>query len=374
MCNDNSAPPPDPMIGQAAMQNAQIAKDALAYYKQRDAQQSVRQAKMDDLTTKLADQQMAASQFNDQQARDTWQRYKQTGIPAEDAMYADAANYDTQASRDQAAGQAVDDVAAAQGQARDAQARAMERSGIDPTDGRYLAMQQEGGAQDALARASAANTARKGVKDMGIMLRKDAASFARGMPGSAAQTFGVASAAGGQAAGAVGSAIGAANATAGAMGQGFGIGINGNNSAGSILNDQYGNEVRAAQANQGGLGSALGGLGALGQGLGAMGAVLPFSDKEMKEDRSPVDPDKALEGIEKTPIESWRYKSGTPADDGGRGHIGAMAQDLHKNLGEEVAPGGKRIDPVSAIGVNMAAIKALSKKIDSIAARKGVKA
>lgn len=367
MCSDS--PAPDPMIGQAAMANADLAREAMAYYRQRDAEQKPRQDKMDALTEKLADQQMATSQFNDQQARDTWERYQEKGIPAEDAMYADAANYDTAASREQAAGEADNDVVAAQGAARQAQERAMARSGINPADGRFMAMQQDAGAQDALGRAAAQNQARKGVKDMGIMLRKDAASFARGMPGSAAQTFGVASAAGGQASGAVGSAIQAANSTAGAMGQGFGIGINGNNSSGNMMNDLYKTQVQ--QAGQGGLGSVLGAAGQLGQGLGAMGVVL--SDKNMKQNRKPVDPDKALEGIEKTDVESWEYKHGSPADDGGAEHIGPMAQDLHKNFGNAVAPGGKMLDLISANGVNMAAIKALSKKVDRIAAQKGVK-
>lgn len=366
MCSD--APDPDPQIGAAALANADIARESLQYFKDRDAAQQPRQAKMDALTEKLIDQQMSSSRFNDQQARDMFARYQAQGIPAEDAMYADAAGYDSKDNLDKAAGEAATDVGTQIAAANDARRRTMARMGVNPADGRALAMEQDAATQGALGTAAAMNGARDQRRQMGVMLRKDAASFARGMPGSAAQTFGTAMAAGGQASGAAGAAIGAANSTAQTMGTGFGLGIQGNNSAGSILNQEYANKTQAA--NSGGLGGMMQGLGGLGMGLGAMG--VKFSDKNMKENRAPVDDEAALDGIAKTKIESWNYKPGTPADDGGQPHIGAMAQDLQKNLGDTVAPGGKVVDPVSAIGTVMAAVKALDKKVDRMAS-KGVK-
>jgi hypothetical protein len=365
MCSD--APDPDPMIGQAAMANADIAKQALAYYQAKDAAQAPRQAQMDDLTTKLANQQLSTSSFNDQMARDQWARYQSQGIPAEDAMYADAANYDSQAARDKAAGQAATDVRMSVDQANDARRRSLARSGVNPADGRSLASEQDAATQAGLATAGAMNQARNNRETQGIMLRKDAASFGRGATGTAAQTFGVASAAGGQASGAVGSAIGAANQTAQTMGAGFNTAISGNNSAGSLMNTQYSTGVQSA--GQGGMGGALGGLGALGQGLGSMGVM--FSDENMKEDRQPVDGRAALKGIKATDVEQWKYKPDSPAADGGQPHIGAMAQDLQHNLGDTVS-NGKTVDMISAIGANMAATKELAKKVDRLAS-KGIK-
>lgn len=369
MCSDS--PDPDPLIGQAAMANADIAKEALQYYREKDAAQAPRQAQMDDLTTKLANQQISTSEFNDQMARDQWSRYQAQGIPAEDAMYADAANYDSKAELDKAAGQAATDVDTSLAMANDARRRTLARQGVNPADGRSLSMEQDAATQGGLLKASAMNQARDSRENQAIMLRKDAASFGRGATGTAAQTFGVASAAGGQASGAVGAAIGAANQTTATNGAGFGTAVSANNSAGSLMNTQYSTQVQ--QAGQGGIGSVMSGLGSLGSGLGSMGVkAAMFSDENMKEDREPVDGRAALSGIQATNVEKWRYKADSPAADGGKQHIGAMAQDLQKNLGDDVS-NGTTVDVISAIGANMAATKELAKKVDRLAAAKGVK-
>jgi hypothetical protein len=244
MCSD--APSPDPQIGQAAMANAELAKEAMQYYRERDAAQAPRQAKMDALTENLANQQLDSSQFNDRAAREQFDRYRAYGIPAENAMYADAAGYDSKDALDKAAGSAATDVDVAMAGAADAQRRNMARSGVNPADGRALSMERDTATQGALAKASAMTNARDQRRQMGIMLRKDAASFGRGATGTAAQTFGTSMAAGGQASGAVGAAIGSANQTAQMMGTGFNLGIQGNGSAGSILNQEYGNQIKAA--------------------------------------------------------------------------------------------------------------------------------
>lgn len=346
----------------------------MSYYRERDAQNAPRQERMDDLTETLVNQQVNTSSFNDQQARDTWDRYKATGIPAEDQMYADAANYDSKAARDTAAGQAATDIDTATAAAGDARRRQMARAGVNPADGRSLAIEQDAATQGALAKAGAMTAARTKVQDMGVMLRKDAANFARGMPGSAAQTFGVAGASGGQASGMAAAAMGTANANTALMGSAFTGAGNLNNSGASILQQQYNGQV---QANSGGMGDLLSGVGGLATGLGAMGVKASmFSDKEMKENRAPVDQEAALEGIAKTPIESWNYKPGSPADDGGQQHVGGMAQDMEKNLGPQVS-NGKTVDMISAIGTTMAAVQALNNKVDKLAgsraASKGVK-
>lgn len=364
MCSDS--PDPDPLIGQSALMNAQISKDALQYFRERDAQQAPRQAQLDDLTTKLANQQLSTSAFNDEQARAQWLRYQQQGIPAEDAMYADAANFDSKASREAAAGRAATDVDTSLAMANDARRRSLARQGVNPADGRSLSMESDAATQGALAKASAMNGARDSRELQGIMLRKDAAAFGRGATGTAAQTFGVASAAGGQAAGAIGSAIGSANQTAQTNAAGFGTAISGNNSAGSLMTGLYGAQNQAS-SNSG----LAAGIGGIAQGIGAAGGIASFfSDENLKEDRAPVDPEQALEGIKATDVESWKYKPGTPADDGGQQHVGAMAQDMQRNLGSSVSDGHK-VDIISAIGVNMAATKALAQKVDQIAAAVG---
>lgn len=246
------------------MDNAEIARESLKYFRERDKAQEPRQAKMDELTNKMVDQQMNTSSFNDKMARDQWDRYRTQGIPAEDAMYADAAGYDSKQQLDKAAGEAATDVDVAMSQAGEAQRRNMARMGVNPADGRALAMAEETAATGALGKASAMNGARNQRRQMGIMLRKDAAGFGRGATGTAAQTFGVASAAGGQASGMAGAAIGAANQTAQTMGTGFGLGIQGNNSSGSILNQEYATGVKAAGDSNSGMASLAGTAATIG--------------------------------------------------------------------------------------------------------------
>jgi hypothetical protein len=369
MCS--SSPDPDPNIGKAALANVQLSKDMIDYFKEKDKQQAPRQEAMDKLTTEVAQQQIASSRRNDAQAQELWRRYQETGVPMENAMMRDATEYDSEEAKERAAGQAGTDAAAQLSAASDMQRRTQQRMGVNPADGRALSMEQDMASTGALGTAAAMNKARTDRELQGIMLRKDAASAARGMPGTAAQTYGVASAAGGQAAGAVGSAIGSANSIAASMGAGFNGAVGANNSAASILNQQY--STQSANSG-GGLGEIMGAAGSLGSGLGAMGVVL--SDKNAKENRAPVDDEEMLEGVRKTPIESWSYKDDSPGADGGQPHIGAMAQDMQKNLGDKVAPGGKLVDVISAVGANMAATKALDKKVTKLAGivAKGAKA
>ena len=69
-----------------------------------------------------------------------------------------------------------------------------------------------------------------------------------------------------------------------------------------------------------------------------------------------------------TPVSSWRYKDGQ--GDGGA-HVGPMAQNVRKTMGETAAPDGKQIDLISMNGISMAAIAALDKKVGRLERRVG---
>lgn len=264
MCSD--APSPDPLIGQAARANAELAREALDWYMREFEANKPRQAALDAKSMEFADQQMETSRFQTQVARDQWDRYKSVGIPAEDAMYRDAATYDSADRQAEAAGRAASDVEQAIASSNEARRRSIARAGVNPADGRALAMEQDAATAGALAKAGAMNSERNRIRDMGIMLRKDAAGFARGMPSTAAQTYGVASAAGSGATGAIQGSIASANQSVATAGQGFGTAIQANNSAGSILNQEYATQVQASRDN-----GLLSSIGSIGVGLGAMG-------------------------------------------------------------------------------------------------------
>jgi hypothetical protein len=109
---------------------------------------------------------------------------------------------------------------------------------------------------------------------------------------------------------------------------------------------------------------------ATGRVLGSL-AVAAISDKNQKEDITETSPEASLKAIEDTPVKNWAYKGTSAANDGGKKHTGPMAQDVQKNIGNDAAPGGTVLDLVDMNGHTMNAVKALSKKIDRVAASHG---
>lgn len=321
-----------------------------------------RQEKLDAVATDLANQQIESSRFNNQQAREQWERYRTASIPVEDRMLSEAMTYDSPERQAAEAGEAGADVARNIAIAKQGQAREMARMGVNPNSARFQASRDSADLSGAVSEAAAENNARKRVRDMGIMLRKDAANFGRGMTSTAAQTYGVAGQAGAGATGALTAAAATQNAAISTAGQGFNTAISGNNSAGQIMNSQYAGQLQAS--NNSGL---LAGVGGIAQGIGAAGGVSAFfSDEDMKEGATPVSGKMALAGVKGVDVKKWKYKPGSAADDGGQEHVGAMAQDMNRHMGEQVAPGGKMVDVISAIGVTMAATKELAKQVDEI--------
>jgi hypothetical protein len=96
---------------------------------------------------------------------------------------------------------------------------------------------------------------------------------------------------------------------------------------------------------------------------------MALSDENAKKDITPVSQEDALEAVTATPVKEWTYRKGE--GDGGS-HVGPMAQDVKRNMGSKAAPGGRMVDMISALGISMAAIQGLNRKIDSLAAEMGV--
>lgn len=74
-------------------------------------------------------------------------------------------------------------------------------------------------------------------------------------------------------------------------------------------------------------------------------------------------PQEAFKGFKKTKLYNWFYQPGKGDKEP---HSGPMAQEVRKNFGEEVAPGGKQIDLQSMNGATMAAIKHLGDQVDKL--------
>lgn len=242
-------PSPDPKIGEAAVENSQLGKDQLAFARQQYADSQDRQTKIDDYSKKFADQQLADSAFNSKQAHDQWDSYTSTFQPIEKQMAEDATNYDSPDRADAAANSAGVTATHSFDDAQEALARTQGRMGISPLSGRFGASSNTLANQRALTEAGAETTARDGVSKMGIMLRKDAAGFGRGLSGTAAQSFGVATAGGGAGQGALTGAAGTAMSAGGIMNAGFGGAMNGNSSMMNGLSQQYQDQLASYNAN-----------------------------------------------------------------------------------------------------------------------------
>lgn len=119
-----------------------------------------------------------------------------------------------------------------------------------------------------------------------------------------------------------------------------------------------------------GTGGALAGTAGITGGMGAAGGALLglLSDQNIKSGRRPVRDEDVLAAFERTPIERWRYDpaKGGP-DDGGVEHIGPMAQSVAENLG---IGNGRSIPVVDMMGTQMAATKALAKKVRKLEGKK----
>jgi hypothetical protein len=346
-------------VNDAARENAAIAREALNYYRERDQQNRPLLEEAARVAMDTSRQQQEIARQNADISTDYWNYQKDTFRPLEQGIVADAQNYDTTARRDAAAAEGVADVGMQAEAARQAQTRQQQRMGVNPSSGKAMALQGQMGLAEAAAKAGAANSGRDKVELQGYARRMDAANLGRGLASSQATSAGVALNAGNSAVGNAGVPLSQANQATSMMGQGFNTAIQGNNSAGNLFG-----QAAQMQGQDSGLFGALGNIAGQFAGSAAGSTMLAgLSDKNAKKDIKKVSDEKALEAVEKTPVSSWKYKDGQ--GDGGA-HVGPMAQHVQKNMGEKAAPGGKMVDLVSLNGTNMAAIAALSRKVDKL--------
>jgi len=201
------------------------------------------------------------------------------------------------------------------------------------------------------AKAAAGNAARKQVETIGQARLMDAAGVGRGVISNQATTAGVALNAGNSSGANAGNSVNTATSGAQIMNQGYAGAQSGLAGAANT----YGQIAKAQNDSGGGLMEGLAGAGKIA------GMAMAFSDEDMKEDKKPVKKRAALSAVKKMPVSQWRYKKDSPANDGGRAHIGPMAQDVQKATGG-AASDGTQVDLVSMNGVTMAAVQELAEK------------
>lgn len=364
MCNDA---PDSSGINRAAEANAELGSRALDWYKQAYEDQAPARERAAATAERVSLSQIEGMDTATRLAREADDYSKTTFRPLERQVVRDAQDFDTEAKREELAGLAAGDVQTAAATARGAATRDLTRMGVNPNDGAFGASARAVENATTLSLANAKTKARRDAQAIGDAKKMDAISLGRGLPGQQATQTQLALSSGNSAVGNAQVPVSIAQGATEQAGRGFTTAMQGNSSAGNL----YAQAAQVGRQDDSGL---LGGITSLASTAGRLGWAPFASDEEIKTDRKPVKGRVALAAARKMPVDSWKYKKGSPGDDGGKTHIGPMAQDVHAAAGEAAAPGGKTIDPISMHGITLAAVqeldrdvKALNKKVVSLA-------
>lgn len=347
---------------QAALMQAQLSQEQLDWAKEIYADAAPERAATSARAAEVSDAQLAQTRQQTAIAQQANDDYKSTYRPLEQQMVTEAQAYDTPERRAAAAAAATSDVERNIAAQRGATLRDMERSGVDPSSGKAMAMQGSMDLGAAKLKAGAGTQAMRQVETIGAAKKADAVNLGRGIASSQATNASLALQQGNSSVANSNAALAAANNGVSTVQQGYSGAQAGLSSAGGI----YGNIAQQqGAANASSSANTTAGLGA----AASIAAMIFLSDKHTKKDIKPTDPEAALEAVAATPVSTWSYDAAKGGiDDGGAEHMGPMAQDVQRNMGDSVAPGGKVIDPISQAGMAMAAIQGLNLKVDKLAA------
>lgn len=258
------APKPDPQIGAAALSNAELAKEQTALGREQLAWERERANRQDPLVEKIVNQQIRTGDANEARSADQWEIYQNLFKPVEERMVSDAMNFDSPERKSRMAAEAAADVGRGFDAARDQNLRTFGAMGINPNSGRFAGLANETSLAQSKETAGAMNQARRNTEMQGIALRTGAAQFGRNMPNTGIAADSLALNSGNSAVGNLASNSSIRNANNAAAASWFGGAMSGNNSAGTLLNNRFANELDAHSTNAGIMGGAMQGIGQLG--------------------------------------------------------------------------------------------------------------
>jgi hypothetical protein len=350
-------PAADPAVGQAAQQNAAVAKEALDFQKQVYQEGKPRQAELDALTDEVIKAHLGTMEKQGAQADDFYNYMKTTFRPVEQQLAADAMAFDTEGRRSELAAQAGADVEQAAAVSDAAARRDAARYGVNPADAAFADNMAGSSLNKTIMKVGAMNNARTMARNEGRAFKFDVAGMGRGLPGAGATSASLATNAGNAAVNAGTVPTNAALARAGTMNQGYNTAIAGNNSAANIYSGLYQGQLNAFNTAQSGANATMGAAGTLaGMGLYAM-----LSSKKAKNRKGAVKDAEVIEAAKKTKVDRWQYKKDAMPDQAE--HVGPYAEDMKENfrVGD-----GKTINVIDAIGVNFALGTALARKLDRL--------
>ncbi|WAC72064.1 tail fiber domain-containing protein [Roseateles sp. SL47] len=316
----------------AAEASAKLGQEAFNWFKQEYANTAGQRQETQDRANAVSDAQLASMNYALDQAKDAENYNKTTFRPLEQRLVSEAQNYDTAERRSAESTAAVADVNQQVAAQRLATQQELARAGVSPESGKSQALSAAQDVEAAKLAAGASYTARKNVEQQGYARMADAANLGRNLGSQQATQQSLGVQAGSNSVASSNAANSASQSGAGLMQSGFSTALQGAGQAGSL----YGQAAQLGSSS----GLDLGGIGSL-LGGGASLAKLFMSSKDIKTDKVPVDDEEVLAHMKDLDVGEWTYKPG--AGDGGR-HIGPYAEDVQREFGDRVAPGGKAIN------------------------------
>ncbi len=271
-CKGGSAPKQDPLIGQAAMKQAQLAEDALNWYQNiYYPEQAARTAEQDELSNEYIRAALAEQARQSQISNEYYERMKTQFYPIEDKLVAESMNAGDAADQERYASRALADTNMAFNRQLEEAKRNMFGLGMNPNSGQFQNLWAASAPDRALVEVAAQNTARNAAEQLGWAKRMDSAALGRGLPSQQASAAQMSLGAGQSALGAGQSSF----QNYGSMGAGMmgAYGQSGNmwGQAGSTALQGYNQRLQAWQQKQQSKSSA---LGAIGGAVGMIGGAM----------------------------------------------------------------------------------------------------
>lgn len=259
------APTPDPLIGQSAQANSELAKESFKFYRDTYVNEVLPlQREQNEMGRRLIDRYIANMDKQDRFADEQNAYYQSTFKPIEQQMARDAMSYDSQENINKRMGIAGANVEQAYSQAEQQNARNLSRYGLNPNSSAFAQTNERLMRDSALAKAGAQTGAAFDTMDKAIALRAGAANFGRNMPNTASNYYTLGNQSASGAMGTSGAAMNSAIAAGNFGGQGFSSAVNANQSAGNLMLGDFQGRMQGYQAGQQAIGGFFQGLGTLG--------------------------------------------------------------------------------------------------------------
>lgn len=353
------APPPDPLIGQAAKSNAEIAGRMQTLAEKQYADQAAALEEYKPLLKEAIAKSTIAQDKATTQSDSAWADYQTTWKPVEQQLAAKSLAY-SDPGRVAQEGQRAGGIAQTQlDRAQRETEMSLAQAGASPE--KTAALLAAGRVSGAKSIGAAEYQGRSDAEAKGMAYLDNAAKFGRNMTSTGIETARLAGQTGQQVQSGVGGLQSAIAAPAQSAAPLLAGAVSANNSAGSLANTSWNQANAGAQSSNAFIGDLI--------GAGAKVAGMAFGSSEKTKDMGP-EVDGASEAVAKSPSKKWRYKAGE-GDGSTKPRMGPTAESLAAAAPE--VSDGKQVDGIAMLGLHHAAIGDQHKRLKQLEKRLSAK-